>query len=310
MIEVPSSLPRASALGSEAIASAMFLSQNLEDLLKIFLVGLAENLAANRVAIYHLQNDREGEILVEAVSPDILSIKNKIYPIAYFGIDSLKNYPCDRIIIMQNTAEKNSNPTIHHYWQRIQVKSMMTVQILLNSASAIDLIWGFVVVQQCQIPHCNQSLNQSRIWQSQDADILLELSQVLGQCMYFWQLSLKSSDSPQWLNSNHHDNNEIIESDREEFLAKRVEVTQKSDVKSSNSNLNIEEIAILNNFISQDEEESELFDKDYSLNNQNYINNAINFALQNLDDKKLSISNHRYFVETNSGSSGFEGINV
>lgn len=77
MNEVPSSLHSNQKLALESIATAMFSSPSLEELLKVFLTSLGAHLAVDRVAILKFINQQEGKILVEAISPNFRGIKIK-----------------------------------------------------------------------------------------------------------------------------------------------------------------------------------------------------------------------------------------
>ncbi|PZO35747.1 MAG: hypothetical protein DCF19_23145 [Pseudanabaena frigida] len=289
MNEVPSSLqPISLLLGVESIATEMFSSPNLEELLKTFLVRLGESLDVSRIIIYHLHNNQEGNILVEAISPNIQSIKNQVFPIAYLGIGSLQNYTCDRVISLSDVTQITETLTIHQLWQTTGVKSMMTAPILFDSSTADSKIWGLAVVQQC---------DYLRQWQSFESEFLFEISQVLGQCLQSWELRLQSPTSSP---TEQYPSDTLIERDREEFLAKRIDLTQDLEIISSQINPITEEIAVSSNFTLSDDETNETLDRIHSRENEDSINQAINIALQkfNLNIQHNSNQYSSDFVQT------------
>jgi GAF domain-containing protein len=260
---VPSFFDSREKLECEPIAAAMFASNSPEELLKIFLTGLGESLAVNRVALYQLTNESEGNILVEAVSSKVQSIRNQTYPISYFGIDDLKNHPCDRAIISSGIAQI--------IWQKTQVQAMMSAPILFDSLTECSKIWGLAFVQQC---------DRVREWQPQEAHFLFELSQALSQCLQSWELSLRSPTLSQSLLVNGQ---AIEESrDREEFIAKRIELSEDLEVTSSPSDPNTDNIVVSSNFILSDDDQNEIFDRIHFKDRENSINHAINLAMQRL----------------------------
>ena len=274
MNEVPPPLQPSEKLGLEAIAIAMFSSSSLEDLLKIFLTSLGERLGISRIAICHFVNLQEAKVLAEAISINTQSIKNQTYPISYFGIDSLQEYPSDRIVNFSDVSQIAETLTIHQYWQKTEVKAMMSVPIVFDLLTEANKIWGLAVVQQCDYP---------RQWQMSEAEFLLELSQVLGQCLQSWKLRLQSSTFSLLPLKKDFINNEISESDREEFVAKRIEITKDLEIASSQLSHISDGIAVSGSFILVDDDENKILNTLYREKDEATINHAINLALQKLD---------------------------
>ncbi len=264
---------------SGSIATAMFSSNSPEELLKVFLTSLGERLAVSRVAIYQLTNQHEGIILVDAISPNIQNIKNQIYPISFFGVDSFQIYRRNRTVELSDIIQISELKNLHQCWQKTQVKAMMSAPILFNSLTEFDKIWGLAFVQQC---------DRARQWQPQEAYFLYELSQVLGQCLQSWELSLRSptsaksllADDQYWvaqtLNEFH---------DQEEFFVKRVELSQELEVKSAQPHPMLDGIAVSNNFTLFESDTNETLDRSLIKNSETSINQAINIAMQRLDQK-------------------------
>ena len=263
-------------LECESIATAMFSSNSPEELLKIFLTSLGDRLDVSRAAIYQFTNQEQGIVLVDAILPNIQSIKNQIYPISYFGVDSLKNYPRDRPVKLSDVAQIPEVLRVHQCWQSTQVKAMLSAPIFFDSLGVFNQIWGIAFVQQCDRP---------RQWEPQEACFLFELSQVLGQCLQSWELSLRSPISSKSSLKSDLLFDEPFET--EDFTVRRVELSEESEVAEAKPESTIDGIALSNNFILSDGEENEILDRSRIRNSETSINQAINLAMQRLDQKNL-----------------------
>jgi hypothetical protein len=254
------------AMESKSITAAMFASSSPEELLQIFLTNLGEQLIVSRVAIYQLTDQHEGIVLLEAVAPNIQSIKNKIYPLTYFGIDSLSEYLHDQAIAFADVSQITQTLTVHQRWQNSQLRAMISAPIVFDAIPETKnhRIWGLAFVQQCHEP---------RQWQSQEVNFLLNLSKVLSQCLQAWNLHLRS---PKFLEQKL---SELSEQD--EFTAKRVEFS------STESNKVIDEdLVISSNFILSGDNQNKNLDRSLIKDGESSINNAINLAMQKLEEKK------------------------
>jgi hypothetical protein len=265
---------------SGSIATAMFSSNSPEELLKIFLTSLGDCLAVSRVAICQLTHQDEGIVLVEAVSPNIQNIKNQTYPISCFGVDSLQSYHRNRPMLLSDVTQISEPINLHQCWQKAQVKAMMSTPILFNSLTEFDKIWGLAFVQQC---------DRTRRWQPQEGYFLYELSQVLGQCLQSWELSLQSPTSSKSLlvdKSLHGNEHPWDEShDQEEFAVRRVKLSKDLKAKSEQPNSITEGIAVSKDFIFSDDDANEILDRSFIKNSGTSINQAVNLAMQRLDQK-------------------------
>lgn len=279
MEEAFSSFSFGEELEVESITTAMLSSASLEEVLKIFLVNLGEKLAVDRVAIYHFINSQEGKILIDAVSPQVLSIKNQYYAINYFGADSRQNYPRDRPIILEDMARITDTLAVHHQWQMTHVKSMMSAPILFDSPSLNHQIWGITLVQQCDFP---------RQWQSRETTFVMKLSQVLGKCLQYWQLRLRALDNHFQVNSSisnlfsslpESDRYISVGSESEEFVAIRTELSQELETSETLP----EAIAWTSKAQLSEDEPNPILEKNNKPDLTTSLNQAINLALEKLD---------------------------
>jgi hypothetical protein len=264
-----------------SIATAMFSSNSPEELLKIFLTSLGDLLAVSRVAIYQLTNQNEGIILVDAVSPNIQNIKSQIYPISCFGVDSLQIYRRNRTVELSDVTQISELKNLHQCWQKTQVKAMMSAPILFNSLAEFDKVWGLAFVQQC---------DRTRQWQPQEVYFLYELSQVLGQCLRSWELSLRSLTPSKSLIADvkfkSWDDQPLDEfHDQEEFFVKRVELSKELESKSAQTHPMLDGFAVSNDFTLFDRDTNEILDRSLIKYSETSINQATNIAMQKLEQK-------------------------
>ena len=279
MEEALSSVSSGEELEVESITAAMLSSNSLEEVLKIFLVNLGEKLAVDRVAIYHFISSQEGKILIDAVSPEILSIKNQYYSINYFGVNSRQNYPCDRAIVLEDIDRITGTLAVMQQWQNTHVKSMMSAPILFDSPSLKHQIWGITLVQQCDFP---------RQWRSQEENFLMKLSQVLGRCLQYWQLRLREMDNHFQASSpisnlfssvQEFDNHASADTDLEEFMVIRTELLLEPEPLEFLP----EAIAWTSNAQLSEDEANPVLDKNNRRDYTNSLNRAVNLALEKLD---------------------------
>ncbi|PZU93523.1 MAG: hypothetical protein DCE90_16230 [Pseudanabaena sp.] len=307
MEEALSSFSFGEELEVESITAAMLSSTTLEEVLKIFLVNLGEKLAVDRVAVYHFISSQEGRILIDAVSPNFLSIKNQYYSINYFGADSRQNYPCDHPIILEDMARITDTLAVHQQWQMTHVKSMMSAPILFDTPSLNHQIWGIILVQQCDFP---------RQWQPKEANFLMKLSQVLGKCLQYWQLRLRALDSHFQATSpistlfssvQEANNHASVGNELQEFVAIRTELSQELETSETQPKA----IAWTSKAQLLDDEVNPVLEKNHRHDPTNSLNRAINLALENLD-WRLEKNVKQYPAEFDSmGKDGkIEGVDV
>ena len=147
---------------------------------------------------------------------------------------------------------------------------MMSAPILLDESTSINQLWGLAVVQQC---------DRVRAWKDQEAEFLFKMSQVLSQCLQYWQLRLRSpAFSKLFFADEQYAGNDNLD-DQEEFVVKRVELYQDAEEIPT-------EIAVSGNFLISDDEDNEILDRINFKGSQSSINQAINLAMQELDWKR------------------------
>jgi hypothetical protein len=177
------------------LATEMFNSHSIEELIRNFLFNLGECMQCDRIAICREINHQQVQVLAEAISPQVISIKHKFFPTSYFGIDSLItcSEPANstkQIFTIEDTTQITATLSIHQRWQDTQVRSVMSTPILFDTGGSSQLkqSWGLVFVQYMQ-PHR---------WLPSEHQTFRQITQILDQCLQYWQLRLRSQVSPNY----------------------------------------------------------------------------------------------------------------
>ena len=180
------SLQSGKQLNFASLVTDMLTSESVEQLLTIFLTNMGERLNVDRVAVCRAIAPQQIQVLVEAIASDCKSIKNNIYPTKYFGFDCFPNFPRDRAITFTDTAQVTETLSIHQQWQSTRVSAMICAPILFDfpDPDSQSHIWGLTIVQS----------HQPRYWQPQEANCFFEITQVLGECLQYWSLLMRSAE--------------------------------------------------------------------------------------------------------------------
>ena len=305
---------------ASAIAD-MLASESVEQLLRIFLTEVGEKLNVDRVAVCRAIAPQQLKVLVEAISSDCQAIKNNIYPIQYFGVDSFISFPRDRAITFADTSEITETLSIHHQWQSTLVRGMISAPILFDcpDSESQSYVWG-IAIGQCQHP---------QQWQPEETAGFWEITQALGECLQYWSLLMRSAKMRS-LNHNpqstyHHQfsatipnscdfvpNMQLIElddlDDMDELQCTRVVI---SDEMLANADAMATEIAIINSFGLI--ENPEIANQNGALStSDNILNQGINRAMQRLeqyfDQQSVGMENEAIDAESKTEEDILENI--
>ncbi len=334
-------------LGFASVIADMLASESVEQLLRIFLTNVGEKLNVDRVAVCRAIAPQQLQVLVEAIASDCETIKNYIYPIQYFGVDSFANFPRDRAIIFADTSQITETLSIHQQWQSTHVRSMISAPILFDfqDPDSHSDIWG-TAIAQC---------HQPRQWQTQEAKSFLEVTQALGECLQYWSLLMGSAtrspnhkhqpksldqflaNSPNLADSIHNPNhaaanhfhsesteqsNPLVPNSRQMELndlddSDELQCTRITLAEISNEMLPpaqdaiATEIAVINSFGLIEELEYANPENGTAPNPDNILNQAINRAMQKLEqyfDQRSDIDNEAIDAESRTEEDILENI--
>ncbi|MDX2255684.1 MAG: GAF domain-containing protein [Pseudanabaenaceae cyanobacterium bins.39] len=172
------------------LATDMFNSHSIEELVRRFVLHLGKYIECDRIAICRKIDPQQVQVLTEAISPKVCSIKNQVFPTSCFGISSLQSCTHDQIFTINDTAKITETLAVQQYWQETQIRAIMCAPILFDNLETppIKQSWGLAMIQSFQ----------PRAWLHSERQIFLQITQILSQCLQYWQLRLDSQAKPKY----------------------------------------------------------------------------------------------------------------
>ncbi|MGE5660222.1 MAG: PAS domain S-box protein [Actinomycetota bacterium] len=158
-------------------------SLNLEEVLAVAVEQVQQFLSADRTVIYRFHGDESGEVIVESVGEEWMSIlgldfANQCLAETY-GVESETNPGVVSEMVTIGLSEGCAN-----WLNELQVQAHLIVPILQG-----DNLWGLLIVHHCRGP---------RSWQASEIECLQQLSVQLAiaiqQCTLFEQAKIEIAD--------------------------------------------------------------------------------------------------------------------
>lgn len=115
-------------------------------------------LKTDRVLIYKLYDQLEGEVIVEDVDSNLRSILGMKTPLECFPDESASLYLRGRTRAINNTAAADLTPCHREFLQSLQIKANLIVPITMGNQ-----LWGLIIAHECFAP---------RNWQDTEIDLL------------------------------------------------------------------------------------------------------------------------------------------
>jgi light-regulated signal transduction histidine kinase (bacteriophytochrome) len=119
-------------------------------------------LKTDRVLIYKLFGQLEGEVVVEDVDSNLRSILGMKTPLECFPDESASLYLRGRVRAINNTAVEDLTPCHREFLQSLQIKANLIVPITIGNQ-----LWGLIIAHECFAP---------RNWQDYELDLLQHLA--------------------------------------------------------------------------------------------------------------------------------------
>ncbi|MGI0486524.1 GAF domain-containing protein [Pantanalinema rosaneae CENA516] len=135
---------------------------DLQTILKTIAREVLKLLDTDRVVIYQFTHFWQGEVVVESVSGDWLSLLGKVYRDECFPQTHAQLYQKGRIRAVNDVAQSDLAPCHIQFLQDMQVQANLVVPIRIGP----DL-WGLLVGHECKAP---------RIWQGLEIDLVQQLA--------------------------------------------------------------------------------------------------------------------------------------
>ncbi len=145
-----------------SIAQRIRQSLDLDDILQTTVTEIQQLLKADRVLICRISSEGTREITTETVVGGYASICKQQLRADTFIPAHLRLYEAGQIRVVRDVEQDNMTPNLAELMQRLDVKSKVVVPILQQ-----DLLWGLLIVHQCQY---------HRDWQPWEVSLLQQLA--------------------------------------------------------------------------------------------------------------------------------------
>jgi GAF domain-containing protein len=119
-------------------------------------------LKTDRVLIYKILNNSEGQVIVEDVNSHSHSILGMITPLECFPDEYTRLYFRGRVRAINNTASADLSPCHQEFLQNLHIQANLIVPINMDTQ-----LWGLIIAHECYAP---------RDWQNAEIDLLQQLA--------------------------------------------------------------------------------------------------------------------------------------
>lgn len=154
---------------TQKIAAKMQQASGLDDLLKIAVTMIREELAADRVLIYQFQGEISGGVVRECVGRGFSPAMRDAMPLVVFGFEQAADYKHQTVIRFDDIKTADLTPDQQKLWEQFQIKASLNFPLLLAGE-----IWGVLVIQQCSKP---------RHWQEIEIHLLQQILREFLICL-------------------------------------------------------------------------------------------------------------------------------
>ncbi|MGJ3252573.1 MAG: PAS domain S-box protein [Elainellaceae cyanobacterium] len=137
-------------------------SLNLDEILNTAVEEVRQCFETDRVMVYQFNPDWSGQVIVESVSQDWLSVLGSKINDPCFGENYAHLYQHGRILNLANIHTADITPCHVEFLNQFQVKATLCVPILQG-----ENLWGLLIAHHCRSP---------RHWQAFEVDLLQHLA--------------------------------------------------------------------------------------------------------------------------------------
>jgi light-regulated signal transduction histidine kinase (bacteriophytochrome) len=158
--ELQKSLQLASVL--KRITDQIRSTLKFENILQTIVKEVRQILKADRIVIYQLLNNLDGEVIFEDVGESWNSVLGVKAPLGCFPDEYARLYYRGRIRAVNNVSGVDMSPCHREFLEGLQVRANLTVPINMG-----EKLWGLLIAHQCDAP---------RDWQDDEIDLLQQLA--------------------------------------------------------------------------------------------------------------------------------------
>lgn len=141
-------------------------SLQIEEILQTTVTEVQKLLQADRVLIFRLWPNGNGQIVTEAVVPEWPSVVGQHITDEYFGSEYLQKYRQGRIYTIDDIEKANVPLCLIEFMQQFGVKAKLVMPVLLK-----EEVWGLLIAHQC---------SNLRKWTTSEIELLQQLADQIG----------------------------------------------------------------------------------------------------------------------------------
>jgi transcriptional regulator with GAF, ATPase, and Fis domain len=149
------------------IAQDIRQSLDLNQVLSITVHRVRAFLGADRVLIFRIQPNGQGDVIMESVGVGWIStLSCSIFDQCFNGDRYLPTYRQGKVTIQSDIETTGLEPCYVEFLQQYQVKAKLVAPILQN-----EHLWGLLIVHQC---------SETRVWQGDEVAAIQRITTQLG----------------------------------------------------------------------------------------------------------------------------------
>ena len=141
-------------------------SLNQEDILETAVAEARQAIAADRVVVYGLDEESQGQVIAESVDASYPQAKGARIDDPCFSTFYLEKYQNGRVKAIDDIYQANLSPCHLAQLEPFAVKANLVVPILTQ-----DKIIGLLIAHHCAAPH---------VWQQSEIDVVVQIAQQVG----------------------------------------------------------------------------------------------------------------------------------
>ena len=135
---------------------------DLKTTLHIIVREVRNLLDTDRVVIYQFISSFQGEVIIECIHGEWLSISGVSDPKGYFLDAQIQPYSRGGVRVINDVSQANLTPEHREFLEHFQIKAALIVPIGVGAQ-----VWGMLIAQECKTP---------RDWLSSEIDLLKQLA--------------------------------------------------------------------------------------------------------------------------------------
>ncbi|HEY9740593.1 MAG TPA: GAF domain-containing protein [Coleofasciculaceae cyanobacterium] len=146
----------------ERVTNQIRSTLDLKTTLHIIVREVRSLLDTDRVVIYQFTDSSQGEVIIECINGNWLSISGVSDPLGYFLDTQIQLYNRGRVRVINDVSKANLTPDHREFLTYFQIRSFLIVPIGVGAQ-----VWGLLIAQECKAP---------RGWLSSEIDLLQQLA--------------------------------------------------------------------------------------------------------------------------------------